>query len=404
MQRHTITPRPNWQHTVEQQGLTFHTPEALPPGSRPYWDESACYEFTSAEVDTLEAAANELQTMCLAAAQNVIDNKRYAELEILPEAVPLIEWAWNEEPPALYGRFDVLYDGSRPPKLLEYNADTPTSLLEAAVIQWYWLKDLDPTAFPNPDQFNSLHEKLIAKWKDVDSYLKKPVYFASTAYPEDLLTVAYLRDTADQAGLPTRHLLMEDIGWSDQHQCFLDAAPNPNPIQSIFKLYPWETMLEESFAAHALSTYKDMRWIEPIWKLLLSNKGILPILWELYPNHDYLLESKFVPATKSGAPDPGWVRKPLHSREGSNIIITTPHGKTIQTDGPYTDRLLIDQRLGPPVHFPDPAAPSNPADPALRWPVLGLWMIDQECCGMGIREDSTPITGNLSSFVPHFFR
>ena len=139
MQRHILTPRPNWQQTVEQQGLTFHTPEFDPaaPNARPYWDESTCYEFTAAEIDRLEAAGNELQEMCLAAAQNVIDNQRYDELEIPAEAVPMIEWAWNEEPPALYGRFDILWNGQGPPKLLEYNADTPTSLLEAAVIQWY---------------------------------------------------------------------------------------------------------------------------------------------------------------------------------------------------------------------------------------------------------------------------
>src|ERR1700728_41993 len=195
MQRHNLIPRTNWQNTVEQQGLTFHTPESLPAGSRPYWDESACYEFTSAEIDTLEAAGNQLQEMCLAAAQNVIDNQRYEELEIPAEAVPMIEWAWNEEPPALYGRFDILWNGQGAPKLLEYNADTPTSLLEAAVIQWYWLKDV----YPQADQFNSLHEKLIAKWKDPDSYLAKPIYFASADYSEDLLTIAYLRDTAEQA-------------------------------------------------------------------------------------------------------------------------------------------------------------------------------------------------------------
>jgi glutathionylspermidine synthase len=401
MQRHTLTPRPDWQSIVEQQGLTFHSPVALTPDARPYWDESACYEFTSAEIDRLEAAANELQTMCLAAAQNVIDNQRYAELEIPAEAVPLIEWAWNEEPPALYGRFDMLYNGSAPPKLLEYNADTPTSLLEAAVIQWYWLQDL----YPNADQFNSLHEKLIAKWKDVDSYLQKPIYFASADNAEDRLTIAYLRDTAEQAGLPTRQLLMEEIGWNESRQCFVDADPAENQIQSIFKLYPWETMLDESFATQALQTYKDMRWIEPIWKLLLSNKGILPILWELYPNHELLLESRFVNASSAWQPAPGWVRKPLHSREGANITLVTPHGQVTSTDGPYTDRLEVDQRLGPAVSFRDPNAPNqNPATPALRYPVLGLWMIDQECCGMGIREDATPITGNLSSFVPHFFR
>lgn len=136
MQRHSITPRPSWQTIVEQQGLTFHTPATDDPNTRPYWDESACYEFTAHEIETLESAANELQQMCLAAAQHVIDERRYDELEIPVEAVPLIEWAWNEEPPALYGRFDVMYDGTHPPKLLEYNADTPTSLLEAAVIQW----------------------------------------------------------------------------------------------------------------------------------------------------------------------------------------------------------------------------------------------------------------------------
>ena len=131
MQRISITPRDDWQQKVESAGLTFHTLE----NGRPYWDESAAYEFTAAEIDTLEAAGNTLQEMCLAAAQHVIDEKRYAELDIPAEAIPAIEWAWENEPPALYGRFDVTYNGTAPPKLLEYNADTPTSLLEAAVIQ-----------------------------------------------------------------------------------------------------------------------------------------------------------------------------------------------------------------------------------------------------------------------------
>jgi len=393
MKRREIQPRKNWQKTVEEQGLTFHTPETVKPGEKPYWDESACYEFSAQEVDVLEAAGNQLQEMCLAAAQNVIDNKRYDELEIPAEAVPMIEWAWEKEPPALYGRFDVLYNGNDAPKLLEYNADTPTSLLEASVIQWYWMKDV----FREADQFNSLHEKLIAKWKDVSGYLEKPVYFASTAWPEDLLTVAYLRDTAEQAGLPTRQLLMEEIGWNDERGCFVDATPQENPMASVFKLYPWETMLEEGFAVEMLRTYQQMNWVEPIWKLLLSNKGILPVLWEMYSGHELLLESRFVDANAGWEPKAGWVRKPMHSREGSNIALMTPHGKLVQTDGPYTDRKLIDQRLGPAVNFRETGGGE-------RWPVLGLWMIDQECCGMGIREDATMITGNLSSFVPHIFR
>ncbi len=307
MQRIPLTSRNSWQQKVESIGLTFHT---LDNGT-PYWDESAAYSFTAAEIDTLEAAGNQLQEMCLAAAQHIIDEKRYAELDIPEAAIPKIEWAWNNEPPAIYGRFDISWSGFEPgaksgppPKLLEYNADTPTSLLEAAVVQWHWLKDMPASLVSSkPDQFNSIHEKLIAKWKDVDDYLSKPVYFAALENannPEDQLTVTYLRDTAQQAGLETRQLAMADIGWDSQHQTFVDL--DDHPIFSIFKLYPWEAMLQEDFGVHALETYTAVRWIEPIWKMLLSNKGILPILWQLYPNHDLLLEAHFADASGTTPP------------------------------------------------------------------------------------------------------
>src|ERR1700722_19435182 len=291
MQRITLTSREGWQQKVESVGLTFHT---LDNGT-PYWDESAAYSFTAAEIDTLEAAGNTLQEMCLAAAQHIIDEKRYAELDIPKQAVEAIEWAWNNEPPALYGRFDLSWAGAQSgnaPKLLEYNADTRTSLLEAAVVQWHWLKDMPSSLVSSkPDQFNSIHENLIAKWKDIDPYLSKPIYFAALDNAEDQLTTTYLRDTAQQAGLDTLQLFLQEIGWNDAQQSFLD--PDEQPMFSIFKLYPWEAMLQEEFAPHAIDTYQSIRWIEPIWKMLLSNKGILPILWQLYPNHDLLLESHF---------------------------------------------------------------------------------------------------------------
>jgi glutathionylspermidine synthase len=384
MQRILITPREGWQQKVESQGLTFHTLD----NGQPYWDESAAYQFTAAEIDTLEAAGNTLQEMCLAAAQHIIDEKRYAELDIPAFAIEAIEWAWNNEPPALYGRFDLSWAGaqsSSAPKLLEYNADTPTSLLEAAVIQWHWLEDMPHSLVTyKPDQFNSIHEKLIAKWKDIDPYLSKPIYFAALDNPEDQLTVTYLRDTAQQAGLDTLQMFMHEIGWNDSQQMFLD--PDEHPMFSIFKLYPWEAMLQEEFGPHAIDTYPSTRWIEPIWKMLLSNKGILPILWQLYPNHELLLESYF------DNPDTmrSYVRKPLMSREGANITLVRDNVTITITPGPYDGPQIV-QALAPDAIFDH------------RHTVLGLWMIDQDCCGLGIRESFSPITGNLSSFVPHFF-
>jgi len=368
MIRHTITPRADWQQKVESAGLAFHT---LDNGD-PYWDESAAYQFTAAEIDTLEAAGNTMQEMCLAAAQHIIDNKRYADLEIPEAAIPAIEWAWENEPPAIYGRFDFSWAGEasgEAPKLLEYNADTPTSLLEASVVQWKWLEEMPESLVSNaPDQFNSIHDKLIAKWKDIDPYLSKPVYFAALDYPEDQLTTVYLRDTAEQAGLQTLQMFMSEIGWNDEQQAFLD--PNEDVMFSIFKLYPWEAMLAEEFGPHALDTYQSVRWIEPIWKMLLSNKGILPILWELYPGHENLLEAYFDTPGRMHS----YVRKPLLSREGANITLVRPDTQAIETDGPYVGRRMVCQALAPDAVFDQ------------RYPVLGLWMVDQECCGMGIRE------------------
>jgi glutathionylspermidine synthase len=153
-------------------------------------------------------------------------------------------------------------------------------------------------------------------------------------------------------------------------------------------------MLDEEFGPAALETYKDMRWIEPIWKMLFSNKGLLPVLWELFPGHELLLEAHF-----DGHPHQmkSYVRKPLQSREGANITMVRD-GKTIaMSDGPYTGPQVV-QALAPDAIFPDFLKPGES-----RYPVCGLWMVDQDCCGLGIRESGSPITGNLSSFVPHFF-
>ena len=183
-------------------------------------------------------------------------------------------------------------------------------------------------------------------------------------------------------------------------------------------------MLQEEFGPHAIATYQSTRWIEPIWKLLLSNKGILPILWQLYPNHELLLEAHFdTPTAKTPDNTGGWqdvvvggsastrpqqnvtptgpgnlrdyVRKPLMSREGANITLVRNNATVASTERLYYCPQIY-QALAPDAVFSTPNG-------VPRYPILGLWMIDQDCCGLGIRESDGPITGNLSSFIPHFF-
>jgi glutathionylspermidine synthase len=369
-------PRPGWEKIVERQGLIYHHTQG---GA--YWNEAAYYSFSSHEVDEIEAATNELQRLCLEAGQHIIDQKRFKDFGIPDRVVEAIEWAWTAEPPAIYGRFDLAYDGTQPPKLLEYNADTPTALLEASVVQWYWLEDLHS----KDDQFNSIHERLVTKWKELRDYCASPVYFAAAEdrQAEDLMTTTYLRDTATEAGHETAALLMKDIGWDADSHAFVDLEGRP--IKSIFKLYPWEWLVHEEFGPRLLETCRDVQWIEPIWKMMWSNKALLAVLWELYPNHPNLL-----PAYLDGPRDlTRYVKKPRLSREGANITYV---GETrIETPGDYGDEGFVYQALAP-----VPVFDGNHA-------VIGSWLVDGEASGIGIRESDGPITNNLSRFVPHLF-
>jgi glutathionylspermidine synthase len=395
MRRRTVSPRDNWQQRVEKVGVTFHTL----PDETPYWDESAYWEFSAREIDRLEAATNEIQRLALAAGDVILNQSRLGQMGIPAAAHDAIRTAWNAEPPALYGRLDLAYDGNSI-KLLEYNADTPTALVETAVAQWYWLQD----CFPDADQFNSAHEKLVAKWKDLKDYTTSPIYFADAGSEEDRMTTAYLEDTAQQAGIKTRHIRMHDIGWDAKRAAFVDL--DNRVMSTIFKLYPWEWMLGEAFAPQALSTLppisplreygprKDRRmwgstlWIEPIWKMMWSNKALLAILWELNPGHELLL-----PAYLDGPRDlTSYVRKPFFGREGQGIAVVRD-GKVIEgAPGSADDKSCVYQALAP------------MAEAAGKVAVFGSWLIDGESAGMGIRESRGLVTNNTSSFVPHLFR
>ena len=376
MERVPTECRKHWQDKVTKQGLTYHT-----PGGRTYWDESAFYRFRAWQIDELERATNELHEMCLKAVQFVIDHNRFADFGIPQAAVPAIVQAWEAEPPAIYGRFDFSYDGKTPPKLLEYNADTPTALLEASVIQWYWLQDVAP----REDQFNSIHERLVAKWKELLDYIpSRPLYFAYADDEEDLMTATYLRDTAEQAGFATAALLMKEIGWDAARRCFVDLEGRK--IGAIFKLYPWEWMLHEEFGPRALELAGHMQWMEPLWKMLLSNKAILAILWEMFPGHANLLETYL--DSPRGLRE--YVKKPKMSREGANVTLFSERERA-QTAGDYGDEGYVYQAAAPLPDFEG------------NRPVLGSWVIDGESGGMGIRESAGPVTDNLSRFVPHLF-
>ncbi len=395
MQRHRTTPRPDWQATVEEQGLIYPL-SRHPDGSlRPYWDESAYYSFSLTEIEALEEVVEELHGMCLAAAAHIVEKDRFADLGITdPHLAALIAESWHRraELPSLYGRFDLRYDGrGGPAKMLEYNADTPTSLVEAAGPQWFWMEERFADV-PHADQWNSLHERLVDAWKRQAHLLPPgaPVHFAHSIgdeLGEDLMTVAYLRETAEQAGLVTHSIAMEDIGWDELSERFVDKKLRF--MRACFKLYPWEWLVADDFGSQALDTLDNgggtgsTLWIEPAWKMLLSNKALLAILWELYPGHPNLLPA-YLDGPRELARTGGYVAKPLLGREGAGVTLHPPGADPVVRDEPCCYQELA----------PLPDFDGNHV-------VLGAWVVEGEAAGLGIRESAGLVTDEYARFVPH---
>lgn len=385
MQRVVMAERPGWRQQAESLGFRFHS-----IGGVPYWDESAHYRFTLPQIEAgIEQPTQEIHELCMDLVSRAVRDEEYLRRLALPERFwDLIRSSWSRGEPHLYGRMDLAYDGQTPAKLYELNYDTPTSLYEAAVFQWIWLKDcieagrLPPTA----DQFNSLQEKLLLALSTIAPRVDGRMHFAAVRESaEDRATVEYLEDLAHQAGIRTSYIAVEDIGRTADGR-YTDC--DNHVIESIFKLYPWEFMFAEEFSQYLESAAAT--WFEPPWKAILSNKGALALLWELHPQHPNLLPTFFESGSEGASPlSSGWVRKPLFSREGANIELMTPQGERVATPGPYTDVPCVRQEFHSLPRF------------AGSFALVGSWVIADQPAGIGIREDDSLITRDTARFVPH---
>lgn len=397
MERIALGARPDWQEKAEADGFTFHTMYG-----EPYWDEDTVYAFSLDEIETqIEDPSTALHALCREAAARIVESGELLGKLDIPEAQwDLVRNSWRNGEGELYGRFDLIYDGTGPAQMMEYNADTPTALYESAGFQWKWFEDQRDRGIlgAGADQFNRIFEALSERFaalfaKDTD------IHFTSVANsPEDFATVEFLAWAARDAGLGAHYVETGQIGLTTTGQ-FADAEDRV--IGVLFKLYPWEDMLRDGFAPHlALS---GTRFIEPPWKAVVANKGILPVLWEMFEGHPNLLPAFFAEDMQAQTPAVrraidrglfahGQVRKPIFSREGASVTILGPDDRIIASaeNRAYDAHRTIVQAYRPLPDFDG------------FHPVLGTWIVGETCVGLGIREDRALITQDLSRFKPHF--
>ncbi len=384
MQRMIVPERPGWAEIARQNGFTFHHVN----GAK-YWDESACWFIGLSEVEReIEDPTVELYAMCLALVDDVVRSQELMERMAIPQAMrDAIANSWFSGAPSLYGRFDFAYDGTGPAKLLEFNADTPTSIYETAFFQWQWLEDMIAAGrLPaGCDQFNRLHEALTERFAAIFTRGSLVHFAAASDHTEDRQTVLYLEDLASQAGLEARFVDVAQIGINAAGQLVDDQQ---TLIGALFKLYPWEDLLRSAYARELARS--STLFLEPMWKAILSNKAILPLLWERHRGHRNLLPAAFEGTVAADAiTTSAYVRKPFFSREGADIELTS-NGQTQR--GPA-------EGYGAEGRIVQAFAPLAQNDG--NYAVIGSWVVGDDAVAMSVREDSGPITRDLARFVPH---
>ena len=397
MRKMPNTARPDWRDRAEAAGFAFHTMHG-----EPYWDETSAYAFSLEEIEgRIEDPATALHAMVREAVDRVAgDDALMARLGIPDAFMDAVAGSWRAAEGELYGRFDLSYDGAGPAKLLEYNADTPTSLFETASFQWDWLTEArDGGLIPaGADQLNGLFEALTQRLRDLLPSGAHVHFAAAEGNVEDYATVETMAYAAREAGLGAHYVDLSAIGF-DPSGRLVDA--DALVIGTLFKLYPWEDLLRDDEAAALIDS--GTRLLEPPWKAIASNKGLLPVLWEMFEGHENLAASFFLDeverddaayerARSCGAFARGQVRKPIFSREGGSVDILGPDGAAIARapSRAYDDHPKIVQD-----YVPLPRVDGF-------HPVLGAWIVGETCVALGIREDASEITGDLSRFKPHY--
>lgn len=356
-------------------------------------------ELNKDEAEAYYNAANELYDMYCEAGEYVIENNLFHELDIPFNLVNIIKESWESDVHwHLYGRFDLAggLDG-KPIKLIEFNADTPTSLFETSIIQWAILKY---NGLEESSQFNSLYEALkdnfkrfitldteIEKFEEHYTKLNWKILFSSIAGNiEEEHTTKLLQHIATEAGYKTDFCYIEDVEFSDD-----GISKEDELFEFWFKLIPWEDIaIEEGELAVRLTELIESKKtiiFNPAYTVMFQSKGFMKILWDLYPNHPLLLETSFEPLENKKQ-----VEKMCFGREGANVaIVNSDNSLELKTDGEYENFKPIYQEY---VDFPQ--------DNEGNYYQAGVFYA-YEACGLGFRKGGK-ILDNMSKFVGHIIK
>ncbi len=378
MERVATGARADLAATADRLGL-----QASNDDGTPYLVMDAGYALDKAEIDELYDASVELERMCMELVHRVVNEDLFDRFALEPLAARLVADSWDRQARNLIGRFDLAWQPGLPPKLIEYNAETPVGLVEAARFQAEWCAAAAPGAL----QFNEIEGRLVEAWRNF-GLPRFPVHFAGAGDDaEAALTLDFLAETARAAGLDAQRLDLDAIGWDGEK--FLDGGDRP--IRTLFKLYPWAWLVADDFGPNI--EIAGLTAIEPAWKMLLADKRVLPLMWEMFPGHPNLLPASLEARDIAGPA----VAKPAMGRDGAGVKLHANGLSAPPTGGDPENAEPLD---GPPVY--QAMAPLAKSGGITVLP--SVWMVASRPAGLGLREADGDFIGSAARFVSHFVR
>ncbi len=366
MKLHRFSERSTWKDQVEQLGFNYHSKDGR------YWIDSLGLEIQIAEWEKIKKASLEIHSMGLEIVERACKKGDFSRWNLSEIESELVSNSWNRKDPSLYGRFDFTLDASGTPKLYEYNADTPTSLLEASKIQDHWCEQR------NLKSSCQLTEKMPATFSQLKKLgCEKIALIGSLEFYEVLPNLNCLKFWAESAGIETQIYDLKKLTYNNDSKQFTFE----NKIENwIYKLYAWE-ILSQSQSESIVNAQNH--WLEPAWKILLSSKAFMAEAWRLYRGHPNLLPT-YIEGMESSGLESGYARKPFYSREGANTSIHSNKGLVLQMmPGPYGKEGFIKQAYSPMIELE-----------ANHKFTLGAWMCGDQFAGVSARFTDEYITNS----------
>jgi glutathionylspermidine synthase len=385
MQRITIEPRQGWSAEASSR-YSWHTPTATPG-----WHEDVYYKLTPDEAEELRTTAERCHRLVDTTVERAIRERLWPIIGIEQAIGDKIKAAWDDELPGLLSRIDFIYEAGFY-KMIDYNAESTTGLMEASILQKLW-RDAQ---FPNVRQFNDIHPALVQRLNDtrIGRTDNRFHVTADSAVADATETVRYVGACAQEAGYRVAYYPLGDTGVQDEW--FYDMTVNPaQPLVMVYKCYPWEGFVTDRIggdgpnAGHLYLDHVNHKrgswWLEPIWRMAYQCNGLLPLVWETFVDDFNLLNT----SRAQGDVGPRFVRKPVWARDSMNIQVQLDGKIVSETVGERDAESYIYQTYGE----------STPIDG--HYTVFSVWLVRNTAVGLGIREGTDPIVRSNGRFAPH---